>query len=137
MYSPSLFARQCYDCICLNSFLWKELKYLVRKVVTSRDVTIVYIKSWPYYIYMTMVKTGLSQLLRRFLKKIFLKKWKILIHHLPHKWDQTDRKIDHPVLKVESNFKTVQHTNHRYIHDATYANVFFRMFPRRENLLLG
>ena len=40
----------------MNSFLWKKLKYFARKALTSCDITIVYIKSRPYYGYMTMVQ---------------------------------------------------------------------------------
>ena len=50
-----------YDCIGLNSFQWKELNHRARKAVTSCDVTIVHIKNWPNYIYMTMSRTPIRK----------------------------------------------------------------------------
>ena len=48
--------------LCMTSFLWIELKYRVQKVETPCDVTIVYVKSWPYYAYMTIVLSTLGQM---------------------------------------------------------------------------
>ena len=43
-----------YNFFFMDSSIWKELKYRVQSLLTSCDVTIVYIKSFPYYGYIAM-----------------------------------------------------------------------------------